>query len=142
MNNLLKLALFCILVIIVLNLFAGDGEETASKSGTESRITVAPPEPEPEEPEKPKLSAEEMAQRRKLYALTEVAPRYCPGIETGWFVRGSIRYPMSDDDFGLYKQAEDEWLEEFKKVGSRAVACEALMQVYGPGGKLELFQFE
>ncbi len=80
--------------------------------------------------------------KRKMYALAEVGPKYCPNIETQWFAKGSIGYRMTEEDYPLYKAAEDHWYEVFRQVGSRAVVCEMLMREHGPGGKLELFQFK
>jgi hypothetical protein len=42
-------------------------------------------------------SAQYNAEKRKLYALADTAPEYCPNIETRWFVKGSIGYDMSSD---------------------------------------------
>lgn len=84
-----------------------------------------------------------VAQKRKLYALADAGPAYCPEIKAPWYVLGSIHYNMSSDDaeYGRYKAEFDDWLRTFRSVGNRAVVCQMLMDTYGPGTKLELFQY-
>lgn len=87
----------------------------------------------------------EQDQKRKLYALMNAAPEYCPDIETRWFVQGSIGYEFDAEDVAEWKRleaAEQEWFSLFQQIGHRTVACEAIMQEYGPGGTIELFQWE
>lgn len=87
--------------------------------------------------------AQSMEEKRKLYSLMEAAPEYCPDIETKWFAKGALEYNMSAP--GEYQRFDDErrnWLRTFRDVGSRPIVCEALMQRYGPGGDLEIFQFK
>lgn len=80
--------------------------------------------------------------RRKLYALGEAGPEYCPNIETGWFKMGAIGYDMSaDGEWQRYKAVKDEWFQTFRKVGSHDVVCQFLMDKFGPGTALELFQY-
>lgn len=85
--------------------------------------------------------AQTIEERRKLYALGEAGPEYCPNIEVGWFKMGAIGYDMASDDYQLYKAARNQWFEMFRKVGSQPVVCQFLMDKFGPGTPLELFQY-
>lgn len=83
-------------------------------------------------------------QRRKLYALGEAGPEYCPNIETGWFKMGAIGYDMSTDDaeWQRYKAAKNDWFQTFRKIGSQPIVCQLLMDKFGPGTQSELFQYK
>ncbi|MDX8513524.1 hypothetical protein [Mesorhizobium captivum] len=83
-------------------------------------------------------------ERRKLYALGTAGVEYCPQITNPWFALGSIGYDMNADEgeYQRYAAEEKNWFETFRKVGSRAVVCELLMQKYGPGADFELFKFK
>ncbi|MGX5827162.1 hypothetical protein [Mesorhizobium sp. 43Arga] len=87
--------------------------------------------------------AQTIEERRKLYALGEAGPEWCPNIETGWFKLGAIGYDMSADEgeYRRYKAVKNEWFESFRKVGNQAVVCQFLMDKFGPGTALELFQY-
>lgn len=88
--------------------------------------------------------AQTIDDKRKLYALGEAGPEYCPNIETGWFKMAAIGYDMSadQDEYQRFKAAKNDWFQTFRKVGSRAVVCEFLMDKFGPGSPSELFQFK
>ncbi|TGS89390.1 hypothetical protein EN817_03320 [Mesorhizobium sp. M3A.F.Ca.ET.174.01.1.1] len=87
--------------------------------------------------------AQSVDDRRKLYALGEAGPEYCPNIETGWFKMGAIGYDMSADEgeYQRYKAAKNQWFQTFRNVGSQPVVCQFLMDKFGPGTVLELFQY-
>lgn len=83
-------------------------------------------------------------QKRKLYALGDAGAEYCPKITTAWFAMGSIGYDMNADDqeYSRFAAEKRHWFETFKAVGSRDVACELLMEKYGPGADFELFKWK
>ncbi|TIU69480.1 MAG: hypothetical protein E5V66_14085 [Mesorhizobium sp.] len=85
-----------------------------------------------------------VAEKRKLYALGTAGAEYCPQITNPWFALGSIGYDMNSDDgeYARYSAEQKNWFETFRKVGSRDVVCEALMQKYGPGADFELFKWK
>ncbi|RWC25913.1 MAG: hypothetical protein EOS27_27055 [Mesorhizobium sp.] len=85
-----------------------------------------------------------IAEKRKLYALGTAGVEYCPQITNPWFALGSIGYDMNTDnnEYQRYAAEEKNWFETFRKVGSRDVVCELLMQKYGPGADFELFRWK
>lgn len=89
-------------------------------------------------------AADDLEAKRKIYALTEAGPEYCPDIETGWFVQGAIDYDMSatPDEVDKFQAEQKNWFKLFRKAGSRKAVCESLMDMYGPGADLALFSFK
>lgn len=82
-------------------------------------------------------------QKRNLYSLAEAGSEYCPDIEMTWGALAALHYDHSDPaEQGRFAAAKRDWFGVFRKVGNRAIACELLMDKYGPGARLELFQFK
>lgn len=87
-------------------------------------------------------TAQTIEQKRKLYALGNAGPAYCPDIETGWFKMASIGYDMTDAEYPVYKAEERKWFELFRSIGNRRAVCDGLMDKFGPGTATELFQYK
>ena len=86
--------------------------------------------------------AQSVTQKRTLYALMDAAPEYCPDIETRMFAKGALRYDMgAPGEYELFSAERKRWLDLLKNIGSREVACASVMDKYGAGNRLELFQY-
>lgn len=83
---------------------------------------------------------------RRAYALMEAGAEYCPNLENTWTAGAMVMEGYSYDP--LVNDAEihrllaekQKFFETFRSV-PRAIVCEMLMQEFGPGGRLHLFQF-
>lgn len=81
-------------------------------------------------------------QARQIMGIVQATIAYCPTIEARSGILGvlyeSISTLKDEEDVATAKQAAFSLL---RGASSRDVACELMMQDYGPGGSPELFQF-
>ena len=86
---------------------------------------------------------------RRAYATMQAGAEYCPDIEETWVAAATIKevfgygYAAFTDNPAEWRRLQaqkDKLFEAFRSV-PRLMVCEYLMQQFGPGGRLHLFQF-
>ena len=84
---------------------------------------------------------------RKAYAIMQAGAEYCPDIEETWTALAIIREgygydPLKADDaeYGRVLLEKQKMFDTFR-TSPRVLVCDMLMQEFGPGARVHLFQF-
>jgi hypothetical protein len=82
------------------------------------------------------------AAKRQIYALAVAGAEFCPNLENPMFALGAIGYRITDEEGPAYLAERQKWFDVFRSIGNRDLVCETLANEYGPGAKIQLFQFK